>query len=292
MELEQSHLNCQIPYLDLLSEGTAATIDVPLINRFKVSLRRHMRPTWERAFKAYSNNGMNWLCRMRGLPEKKGAGENRAFTMEIKAGDYVRVKPVAEILKTTNHWNQVKGCAFMPVMEKYCNTVQRVWKEMRRFVDERDFKIKKTNGIILLEDVICEGTEGHGRCDRACLHFWRKEWLEKIPDPVTRVEPIGKRHARQQPWVRVKSISEIEDDLKNGDEIGRRLFVPEMEKYCGTKHRLLKVMSRYLDEHDLRAKKTSGIVLLKGVMCAGQSDTHRCDRSCFYMWKKDWVVEI
>jgi hypothetical protein len=51
---------------------------------------------------------------------------------------------------------------------------------MERFLDERDYKVKKARGIILLEGVICRGTPVFGRCDRCCYLFWREEWLEKI----------------------------------------------------------------------------------------------------------------
>ena len=64
-------------------------------------------------------------------------------------------------------------------MSKYCDTTQRVLKRMERFVDERDYKVKKSNGIVLLEGLNCQGTTDFGRCDRNCFFFWREEWLEK-----------------------------------------------------------------------------------------------------------------
>jgi hypothetical protein len=54
---------------------------------------------------------------------------------------------------------------------------------MERFLDERDYKVKKAKGIVLLKDVICHGTPVFGRCDRCCHLFWRVEWLEKIEQP-------------------------------------------------------------------------------------------------------------
>jgi hypothetical protein len=70
----------------------------------------------------------------------------------------------------------------MPDMWQYCETSQRVFKVVERFVDERDYRLKKGTGIILLEGLICEGTADYGRCDRSCFYFWRVEWLEKISD--------------------------------------------------------------------------------------------------------------
>jgi hypothetical protein len=68
----------------------------------------------------------------------------------------------------------------MPEMEIYCGTTQRVLKPLQRFVDERDLRVKRSTGIILLEGVMCQGTADFGKCDRSCFYFWREEWLEKV----------------------------------------------------------------------------------------------------------------
>jgi len=70
-------------------------------------------------------------------------------------------------------------------MAEYCGTTQRVLKLMKRFVDERDLRVKKSSGIILLEGVMCKGTADFGSCDRSCFYFWREEWLEKVDEKST-----------------------------------------------------------------------------------------------------------
>ena len=85
-----------------------------------------------------------------------------------------------EIEATLNHWRQLKGCGFMPEMEGYCGTTQRVLKRVERFVDERDLLVKKARGIVFLDGVFCQGTADFGPCDRTCYFFWREEWLEKV----------------------------------------------------------------------------------------------------------------
>jgi hypothetical protein len=98
----------------------------------------------------------------------------------LQAGDQVRVKSRAEIEETLNQWNRLKGTAFMEEMWPYCGTTHQVLKRLDRFLDERDYHIKKCRGIVLLDGAICEGTKDFGRCDRSCFFFWREEWLEKI----------------------------------------------------------------------------------------------------------------
>lgn len=99
----------------------------------------------------------------------------------MQAGDIVRVKSCAEISSTLNNWNQLKGCAFMEEMWPYCGTTQKVLKRVEKFLDERDYLVKKCRGLVILENVMCSGTVDFGACDRSCFFFWREEWLEKMP---------------------------------------------------------------------------------------------------------------
>lgn len=97
----------------------------------------------------------------------------------FQPGDYVLVRSKGEIIASLNMWGELKGCAMMENMWQYCDTVQRIKKQVTRFVDERDYHVKKCSGIYILEDLICEGTTYFGPCDRSCFYFWREEWLRK-----------------------------------------------------------------------------------------------------------------
>lgn len=90
------------------------------------------------------------------------------------------VRSAAEIQQTLDRWNSVKGCSFMEEMWPYCGTEQTVLKEVKRFLDERDYLIKKCSRIVILDGVMCQGTKDFGACDRSCFFFWREEWLEKV----------------------------------------------------------------------------------------------------------------
>ena len=68
----------------------------------------------------------------------------------------------------------------MEEMWPYCGTTQKVFKRVEKFLDERDYLLKKCRGIVILEGIFCEGTKDFGQCDRSCFFFWREEWLEKI----------------------------------------------------------------------------------------------------------------
>ena len=103
----------------------------------------------------------------------------------FEAGDLVRVRSKEEIQATLNPWGILKGCKFMTLeMSPYCGTTQRVFKRLERFVDERDYHVKKSHGVVLLDGSYCEGTSDYGRCDRSCFYFWREEWLEKVDEQI------------------------------------------------------------------------------------------------------------
>jgi hypothetical protein len=181
VKLRQGQLDCQIPCLQLVAEGIAEVPPESLSRRLKLAVRRRLSPRREREFKRRTNDLFNWFSRLTGGGERPAVvPASAAATTKLKAGDRVRVRSEEEIQATLNHWRQLKGCTFMPEMVEYCATTQRVYKRMERFVDERDLRVKRCKGIILLEGLHCQGTAEFGPCDRSCYYFWREEWLEKI----------------------------------------------------------------------------------------------------------------
>jgi len=110
---------------------------------------------------------------------KDGLRHSAAAGM-IEEGSRVRVRSKEEIQSTLNRWNQLNRCSFMEEMWPYCGTTQRVLKRVGKFLDERDYLIKKCRGVLILDGVMCQGTKDFGACDRSCFFFWREEWLEKI----------------------------------------------------------------------------------------------------------------
>lgn len=97
----------------------------------------------------------------------------------LQRGERVRVRSREEIRRTLDDWNMLRGCAFMNEMWSYCGTEQVVFKQVVRFLDERDYKVKRIQHTYQLENVLCSGSD-FGPCDRSCFFFWRDEWLERI----------------------------------------------------------------------------------------------------------------
>jgi len=170
---------CQLPCLPNVAHGKATFEAQPLT----VRLKRNLASPWNYKIKPLVKR---WE-RKRGLLRSQftanspvsGSPSSLAAPTRLEAGDSVRVRSREEIEATLDSWNEFKGCAFLDNMWQYCDTEQRVLKRMERFLDERDYKVKRCKGLLLLEGVLCEGTPVFGRCDRCCHLFWREEWLAK-----------------------------------------------------------------------------------------------------------------
>ncbi len=181
MESENGPLQCQIQTLPGLFERYAQIPPESLPRKLRLAVRRRLDSHQVRVFKTQSSRLIDRLVGLLRGAKPKPAHVNDPFSSPFQPGDLVRVRSLPEIQETLNRWGQLKGCKFMPLeMSPYCGTIQRVLKPMERFVDERDYHVKKSSGIILLEGLCCQGTSDYGRCDRSCFFFWREEWLERL----------------------------------------------------------------------------------------------------------------
>ena len=70
MKLLESEVDCQIPCLQRMAEGSAEMPPQSLARRLKLMIRRRLSPQMERRVKMRSNALMNWLCRVTGKPER------------------------------------------------------------------------------------------------------------------------------------------------------------------------------------------------------------------------------
>jgi len=169
MENEGLSSECQMQCLDRMSEPLGKIEIVwQLRNRARRIIKRRLR---------YFSSSLSGY-----VAERAAAAARAAPVVDetLQAGDLVRVRSREQIQATLDRWNRLKGCDIMEEMWQYCGTTQRVLKRVERFLDERDYRIKRCKGIVLLDGLTCEGTVDYGPCDRCCYYFWREEWLEKV----------------------------------------------------------------------------------------------------------------
>lgn len=106
--------------------------------------------------------------------------------LNLKSGDWVRVKSYPEILATLDASNRNRGLYFDAEMVPYCGHTYRVLKLVQRIVDEKTGKMTELkNPCIILEGVVCEARYSECRlfCPRSIYSYWREIWLERAGDP-------------------------------------------------------------------------------------------------------------
>lgn len=186
----RNRAGCQIETVPQLSLGKAELDGLTIPGRVKQVLKRSFPAQTKRSMKRLAERFI--LSLMKLFPKKpepkasspatekieQGKKERPAGSHRYALGQKVRIRSKEEIESTLSLWGELKGCAFMKEMHPYCGTTHTIIRVVERFVDERDYQVKKGKGLYLLDGVMCEGTETYGRCDRACFFFWREEWLE------------------------------------------------------------------------------------------------------------------
>lgn len=175
---------CQLTGVEDLSVGLDNPFWFFSFKRLYRSFTARLSPRFKKSAKKILGNPFGWIRTMFPKNQGKNACETEKkipnFHTEFQCGEIVRVKSDADIEATLDKYGQFKGCSFLEEMKQYCGTEQRVYRTVKRFVDERDRLVKQSKGIVLLEGVHCHGTQEFGDCDRSCFYFWREEWLEKI----------------------------------------------------------------------------------------------------------------
>jgi hypothetical protein len=178
----REHDICQLQGV-IRTSPAAKEKGLSLMVRIKRMLKRRLSVRGDKRLKSAVGSTLDWLDRRRGRAKPPQTARETPRPPRLNAGDLVRVRSREEIEATLDRWRSLKGCGFLSEMAGYCGTTQKVLKRVERFIDERDYRLKKASGIVLLEGAICSGTGTTGRCDRACFFFWREEWLEKVDRP-------------------------------------------------------------------------------------------------------------
>lgn len=125
------------------------------------------------------------------FPQKKSAASTTV--LNLKPGEFVRVKPFEEILATLGKDGSHRGLMFDAELVPYCGKVFRVMTRVERFVDEScgEMRTLKTPAVIL-DGVVCQSKYSGQRmfCPREIFSWWREAWLERV-EPMVLEERDG-----------------------------------------------------------------------------------------------------
>ena len=103
--------------------------------------------------------------------------------LDLRAGDWVEVRSVEEILATLDDLGSLDGLPFMPEMLQYCGRRFQVFKSAHKTCDTiATYRNRRMNNAVHLEGLRCDGA-AHDGCQAACLLFWKEAWLKPVPGP-------------------------------------------------------------------------------------------------------------
>jgi hypothetical protein len=92
--------------------------------------------------------------------------------------------------------------------------------------------------------------------------------------------------------VQIRSEKEIQSTLGKENKFKGLSVMPEMSKFYGKEYRVFKKLKKMMIEStgELRVIK-SPTYLLEGVFCDGEFHQN-CDRTCFLLWKREWLKKL
>jgi hypothetical protein len=147
-------------------------------------------PVGYRPFKWFHDR-MHWWLLGRAAPsispKVKEGSQTPTGRLDLKPGEYVRVKSQQEIELTLDQKKKNRGLGFDPEeMAPYCGRVFQVRKAVTKIIDEPTGRmIPMKQPCIMLEGVYCQGECATGRlgCPREIPPYWRELWLERVDVP-------------------------------------------------------------------------------------------------------------
>ena len=136
------------------------------------------------AIAAY-NTVMRLHWRGRPYPSVRGTakGTTPSEPLDLREGEYVRVRSQQEIMATLDDNRKNRGLTFDVEMVPYCGRTFRVLRKVEKMVDERTGRmIRPPSACLILEGVTCSGCLSHKRlfCPRAVYPFWHEIWLRRV----------------------------------------------------------------------------------------------------------------
>jgi hypothetical protein len=103
--------------------------------------------------------------------------------LDLRAGDWVEVRPLDEVLATLDEWGCLDAMPFMPEMARFCGQRLQVFKAAHKTCDTiQSFKGRRLEHAVHLVGLRCDGGF-HGGCQAGCLLFWKEAWLRRVDGP-------------------------------------------------------------------------------------------------------------
>lgn len=110
------------------------------------------------------------------------AGRPIAPLIEIRRGQWVKVKSSAEIEQTLDADGTLDGLPFMPEMVDLCGQHLQVIRFANQVcANIGTVEIRQLQHAVVLNVNRCDGKD-HDRCEMGCDFLWKSQWLESVEE--------------------------------------------------------------------------------------------------------------
>ncbi len=99
--------------------------------------------------------------------------------LNLKPGEWVEVKSLAEIQATLDAGGCNRGLSFEPEMALYCGRRYRVASPVERIILEKTGEMARLRNTVILDGIACQGLCSMN-CPRANFLYWRECWLRRV----------------------------------------------------------------------------------------------------------------
>lgn len=107
-----------------------------------------------------------------------------AETLNLQAGEWVEVKPMAEIMETLDENGKNRGLHFSIDMSWFCEKRFRVRTRLDRMILESTGKMVGMKNTVILDGINCLCPFTLGGCPRNSFQYWREIWLRRVDGPA------------------------------------------------------------------------------------------------------------
>jgi hypothetical protein len=125
---------------------------------------------------------LRWHWRQTPRVEGKAVGPTPTEVLDVKPGEWVKVRPAAEIMNTLGANQRNRGLYFDVEMLPFCEKRYQVKQRVDRIIDERSGKMIAIPGsCLILDGATCGGNYSHDRlfCPRAIYPYFREIWVRR-----------------------------------------------------------------------------------------------------------------